>query len=117
MPNITKAKLDEMNELVERYEEELDKLNKRLAAAERGTRTFDGILDKIIMAANGMPLTSNRDGHNFAAVNHGYAYDVRMTEAEKAAIAEEERRERIVNLEARLAAVVAVCQFAKEHKS
>lgn len=118
MPSISSAKLQEIEEArdtalvnAERHRKEADSLRSKVGA-------FDGILDKIERAAQGRPLTDSRDGGYFGHVGMAYGNEPsRLTDAERHDIEVASLRERVVDLERRLAATVAVAQFAKAHKA
>lgn len=119
MPSISQAKLNEIEEAscaaTASAARERDRANQ---AAER-VRAFDSVLDKIVRAADGRPLTDERNGGGWLSAPSYGEFDPRFPPSV------EERRERdfrelhdrIVGLESRLAAVKAVAQFAKEHKA
>lgn len=116
MPSISQAKLDELNQRLERADARVENLRFEKSALETRVRTFDTILGKIVKAANGQPLTEDRNHYGYSMMSD-QIYPPRMTDEERQELREKEMRDRIVNLESRLAAVVAVAQFATDHKS
>lgn len=116
MPSISKVKLDEIQRGAEfnqkRYEDELRRAN----ALDLQIRRFDDILDKVIAAAQGRPLRRSENGYGFSPGLIS-AQDSRMTDAERQEAREQQQFDRVVGLESRLAAVVAVAQFAIDHKA
>ena len=120
MPSISKTALDELNERVRVAEARSENERQEKIALRAKVSQFDDILDKLIKAANGYPLVEER-GNTWGMTN-GYSIgsaplDQRLTDAERQAIEQERLRERLNGAESRLAAVVAVAQFAKAHKA
>jgi hypothetical protein len=114
--NISKAKFDEMTSAVEVAQRELALERGRRAKLAEDAQAFDKILDKIVDAAHGVPL---HEGTRYG-MTPGYAVDGHRCqpptteEIHRGEIAD--LNSRIVYLESRLAATVAVAQFAHEHK-
>lgn len=122
MPSIAQSKLDELNAKVVSTARLAEDHEDRAVTAERRLRAFDTVLDKIVRAANGMPLSDspNRGEYaaNYMSMNPMVGEPTRKLKTEERQ--EQEIRalnERIVGLEARLAAVTAVATFAKNHKA
>ena len=117
MPSIAKSKLDELTATARAAEERADRERTKRDEAEWKIRAFDGILDKILLAADGMPLVESRGG-GYANLSYstGYNDQSRWTDAERREAEVERLRDRVVNLERQIAAVKAVTQFAKIHK-
>jgi hypothetical protein len=123
MPSISQAKLDELNEQFANALRIAERNAERANVAERKVQTFDAILEKVIRAANGQRLTEDRGG--WSGVNaygpsgwvEGEVSKKKPTVEERQANEIRQLNERITNLEARLAAVGAVAQFAKAHKA
>lgn len=120
MPSISQAKLNELNDEVEDAVRRCNVEVRRSEAAQARVKTFDAILDKITRAARGLPLIEDRNRHGFG-YTPGYVEDGHRCQPPPV---EEVLRqqvntlhERIVSLESHLAAVIAVAEFAKEHKS
>lgn len=123
MPSISKAKLDELNTELEARGRLASQHHERAETAERKLRQFDSVLDKIVRAAEGRPLTDERNagGNYWGASNyiHPSADGVGRKPKAVELQAQEIRslNDRIVHLESRLAATVAVATFAKAHKA
>lgn len=120
MPSISKAKLDELEASVRAAEGYAKRANDRATEAETKLKAFDAVLDKVERAAQGRPLTDDR---NQGGWMHSYGISSEEWQRPKPPLEERQEQEiralneRIVGLESRLAAVVAVAQFAKEHKA
>lgn len=117
MASIPQSKLDDLEASLASFQRAAKANEDRAAVAERKVKRFDDILDKIVKAATGRPLTDDLHGGYYASDSYGSVADPRMTDAERQAMEQERLRERVVSLESRLAAVVAVAQFAKGHKA
>lgn len=125
MPSISQAKLDELREINENALRIADRNGERANVAERKVQQFDAILEKVIRAANGQKLTDDRggwpgiDGVRYApsAWIEGEVSKKKPTVEERQANEIRLLNERLTVLEARLAAVGAVAQFAKAHKA
>lgn len=120
MPSISQAKLDEMAAAREDTARQAAKAEAQAREAEARVRAFDGILDKVVRAAEGRPLIEDRN------MGYGGGYMGSMIEANgqrKLKTVERQEQEirslneRVVALEARLAATVAVATFARAHKA
>lgn len=109
---------DRFEELKESHKARLDTEREQLDFMRRKVVTFDQILDKIIKAANGMPLCDIRSGYDTLSRSMGsYIGSQSPTDAQREEFKLSQMHERIVDLESRLASVVAVTQFAKSHKA
>ncbi len=119
MPSISQAKLDEMAEAAASLTRQAHDADQRARRAEARVAEFDAILDKVMRAAQGRPLNDNRDGAYYANMG-GY---MEATGDRKIKAAERHEREvaalneRIIGLEARNAAAIAVASFARSHKA
>lgn len=116
---ISKERLKELESQAEYWKTEADALSQSKYDLERRCITFDRILDKVEKAAVGLPLTLHEGGYgniNGSSEHHGCCPD-RLTEEEKREREFVYLRERLIEAERRLSAVVAVAQFAKEHKA
>lgn len=126
MPSISQARLDEMTaELAEARREATECHSASTAQYARVAR-FDSILEKVINSANGQSLASDFNRGGFTP---GYAMNGQLqvvspcghtreaTEAERHEAELRGLNARIVYLECRVAAVIAVATFAKEHKA
>lgn len=120
MPSISQAKLDEMADAHESMARQAHELDQRARQAEERVRTFDAILDKVVRAAQGRPMDDHRDSGHYANMGAymaeaGSTRKVKTTERQESEI--RDLNGRIVDLEARLAAAVAVASFARAHKA
>lgn len=119
MVSISQARLNELQDLVDAANEAESLERNARQVAQAKVAQFDTILDKIIRAAEGRPLIDDRN--NFYG-NGGYMHSD-MHRCQPPTVEEVLREQvtalndRVVGLESRLAAVVAVTQFAKAHKS
>lgn len=120
MPNISKHEFNKMQTEIEVLQQSLRETRDRKHVLEAQVSNFDEILCKILLAANGLHLTSPVYG----SVNVGSSYDsggphrcVPYTPEELQQLELKGYREQTVELAERLAAVRAIAEFAKEHKA
>lgn len=126
MPSISQAKLSEMEQELHDASADAARNLGDAHRAEARVRTFDMILDKINRAARGVPLR-DQNGRNDWGMSNGYAlsqgftsscgHERQPTEAEMHRQEVQNLNARIVDLETRIAAVVAVTTFAQDHKA
>lgn len=123
MPSISQAKLNELSTAVEQARTKYADEAKRSEIASARVQRFDDILDKIVRAANGLPLIEDHNRGDYG-MSPGYITSMDNGHRCEPPTTEEVQRneiatlnERVVGLESRLAAVVAVATFAKDHKS
>jgi hypothetical protein len=121
MPSISKEKLDDLHAALGASDDRAEEWKQKAQAAESRTRRFDDILDKIKKAAQGQSLASSRDGYG-GAMNPGFGYatgePIRKIKTEERQAQEiRDLNEQVSTLRARVAAVVAVAEFAREHKA
>lgn len=118
---ISKDTFDKMMFEMEVLSKELTKTQQEVRDLGNRCITFDRILDKVLAAANGFPLTSSRNGYE--QVNLGGYSDHQphrctpFTDQELRQGELEALREQSMMLAERLAAVRAIAEFAKEHKA
>ena len=119
MPSISKEKLDELNADAATAWAKVEEWKSRALAAEARTREFDSILDKIKKAAEGVPLTSNPNSWGMSPYLGSEQIHTcqEPTTEQRQARQIDSLNERVVNREGRLAAVVALTEFAREHKA
>lgn len=115
MPSISTAKLKELTDARDKALTELQIERDVARMHRRQMDNVNAILDKIVKAAQGCPLDVAGFYGCSGVLSTGDS--ARLTDVERQALEQERVRERVVSLESRLAAVVAVAQFAKAHKS
>ena len=94
------------------------KLNTSLNMHETVEDEFNTILSKIAKVARGLSIEPRNDNAYGYGMTASLASDnSRLTDAERTAIEKREMVERVIQLEARLAAVANLCDFAREHKA
>lgn len=127
MPSIKQEDLDSLHAVETTLQSEVAHQAQRAKLSESRVSQFDSILDAILQAANGLPI-GRRDDRNMGLTPGGYGYptmgfsdpcgharvpsDQERHEAQLGSL-----QDRVVDLERRLAGVVAAAQFAKEHKA
>lgn len=127
MPSIKQADLDTMQVRLEEAEEVAGSAQVKVSRQAAQIDQFNNILDTILSAANGLPIGRRDDRNaNTWGMSPGYPTmgfsdscgharvpsDLERHEAQVGSL-----QDRVVNLERRLAAVIAAAQFAKEHKA
>lgn len=117
--NISKARLAELEHNADFWQGEAEKLSARITdVLEPRVATFGRILEKIERAAEGIPVNYEPNQGGYGLVDHGERMyrNERLTDEEKREIEMQNLRIQVLNLERRLAAVIAIAQFAKEHQ-
>lgn len=118
---ISKEKLEEMCATKEIMEIQLQQERENKLVLGQQIGNFNNILEKIIRAADGLPLTDN-SSHGYSQTNgyspHDEQHNCNMpSEIEVLRYQLAILQGQIENLGARLAAVRAVAEFAQEHKA
>lgn len=120
---ITREKFEELSSEAESWKERCkraEELNQRQA---HQLETFNEILSKIVRAAQGQPIIQRGDVEYGGTLSPGYGYGdsghrcTPPTTEEIQTQMLEEQHARNTDLQSRVSAVIAVAQFAKEHKS
>lgn len=117
MPSLSKAALDELNSARDMALAEAADKRQRLMLLSQQVKEFDAILDKIVQASLGRQFI---DSSSYSNQIGGFGNVHRCqppTPEELQATEIRELNERVVRLESRLAAVAAIAEFAKVHKS
>lgn len=117
---ISKESFEKMNSEVEYLEREMKKERSKKEYLEKMVITFDHILEKIVRAAEGVPLI--QDDRSYAMMSNGMHYEqphrcTPLTHDEVRLAEVEALHDQVLMLAERLAAVKAVAAFAKEHKA
>lgn len=119
MPSISAARLKQLEAEADEQRREADRWRDRAQHAEDRLGQFDAILDKVVRATDGRPLSDNdRGGYGANYMGSEILGPPRKIKTEERQ-AEEIRglNERVVNLESRLAAAKAIASFARAHKA
>lgn len=120
MPSISQAELNRLKEGLAESREASDGWERDARFAEARVRTFNVILDKIIKTAQGLGNSGQYPINTGYSFNSGYPpmvpEDPRSTEQRLHDDLSAARDQRQYS-DSRLAAVIAVAEFAKEHKT
>ena len=121
MPSIKQSDLDELERAALAARDDASTTRKDAERLRTAARLFDTILDKIVRAANGAPLTDAKNDGGYYGNQWGLARAIDPRDKPSRSERHEQEvsnlQDRIVELERRLAAVNAIAVFAKEHKS
>lgn len=124
---ISKVKYDEMVDEIENLKAQVQYGREQRLIFERSLGTVDDILSKIVRAATGLPINVNHGmnpgltpgdfGVNYAGSNQNMHRCEPPSELEMLRWELSSARDGLSTMEMRLAAVIAVAEFAKEHKA
>lgn len=118
MPSISAADLKSLEDRVKIAERDFQTSLQDNRLMQARVVRFDDILDKIERAARGFPIDNSNSG---TAVYNGYSEhrmdNSRLTDSEKQEMVIDGLWNRNGELSCQIAAVIAIAQFAKEHKA
>lgn len=126
MPSIKQSDLDAWKEQISLLTAMNNELHAEAAQFQSRVRAFDAILNKIGRAAKGQPIAERRPGGGYDDFGSGSPFppfataEVRPykpTEAERATMRAEKAEAQLSEAEKRIAAVLALAAFAKDHKA
>jgi len=124
MPNISQENLEKLTAERDFLQLRVDEDTQMIRDLRNQVETFNEILDKITRAANGWSIVQDRNVSTYsyaapAQSNYGYNEPHSCTPPTAEVIQArmiDDLFAKLVTLESKLAAVIAISSFAKEHK-